>query len=212
MSKVIFLISYLKESETNPTLLDKKIYFEKHFSEGYQQNIKDFELKQKSYYTVRELLTYMIKYSDNDATALLIQNLNTGIYKKIFSDFKVNSPPETGEYEITSYDFSKFFRALFNATYIRPDLSEYGLKLLTSCSYKDGIVRGLGPGVDVAHKFGERVLGDKAQLHEFGIVYCEGEPYMLGVMTKGRSLQDLSKVISDISRIVSSEYRFLAQS
>ena len=212
MSKIFFLITYLKEAETNSLVLDKRLYFEKHYSEAYPQNIKDFELKPNNSYSVRELLTYMIKYSDNDATVLLTQNMNVKIYKKIFSDFNVPLPPEVGEYLITTYDYSKFLRVLYNATYINAELSEFGLKLLTQSSFQEGIKKGLTPDIEVAHKFGERIIGMDAQLHEFGIVYFQGEPYLLGVMTKGKSLPDLSKIVADISRITLAEYRMLPQS
>lgn len=211
MSKLFFLITFLKEAEGNPSVMNKKLYFEKHYSEAYPQNIKDFELKPKNSYSVRDLLTYMIKYSDNDATVLLTQNMNVNIYKKLFSDFNVPLPADVGEYFITSYDYSKFLRSLYNATYINAELSEFGLSLLTQGSFQDGIKKGLNPDIEVAHKFGERILGLNAQLHEFGIVYFQGEPYMLGVMTKGKSLTDLSKIVADISRIAYSEYRMLPQ-
>jgi len=45
MSKIIFLITYLKDAEENAGVLDKKLYFEKHYSEVYNQNIKDFVMK-----------------------------------------------------------------------------------------------------------------------------------------------------------------------
>jgi beta-lactamase class A len=206
MSKVIFLISYLKDAEINPGILNKKIYFERHFSEVYNQNIKDFELKQKTYYTVRELLNIMITYSDNDATVLLIQNLNEKTYEKVFADFHIPLPPRVGEYAITVSDFSKFFRALYNATYIRPDLSELGLEILTHSTYSKGLRRGVDSSVEIAHKFGERIIDANVQLHEFGIVFTDGEPYLIGVMTKGKSLQDLSEVIAGISKIAFTDY------
>lgn len=212
MSKIIFLITYLKEAETNPGVLNKKLFFEKHYSEVYPQNIKDFELKPKNYYSVKELLTYMIVYSDNDATVLLTQNMNVGIYKKLFSDFNISLPPDAGEYFITSYDFSKFFRALYNSTYLKPDLSEYALKLLIQCSFKKGMLKNLSPEIEVAHKFGERIIGATAQLHEFGIVYIDNNPYLLGVMTKGRALPPLTTIVSDITGIVNTEFRMLPHS
>jgi beta-lactamase class A len=206
MSKIIFLITYLKEAESNPQLLNKKIFFEKHFSSVYTANIKDFVLKEKTTYTIKNLLSYMIKYSDNDATELIIQNLNRKIYLNLFTDLKIPTPPEFGEYEINTEDYSKFFRTLYNSTYISPDLSEFGLQLLTQSTFKDGLVKGIDPSLEISHKFGERVLENNAQLHEFGIVFAGNEPYLIGVMTKGKSLQELSTVISEISRLTFSGY------
>lgn len=201
MSKIIFLITYLKEAEANPGILNKKIFFEKHFSAIYTQNIKDFELKEQTSYSIKDLLSYMIKYSDNDATELIIQNLNRTIYLNIFSDLKITTPPEFGEYFINTIDYSKFFRALYNGSYIREDLSEFGLQLLTESSFNEGLRKGVDPSVEISHKFGERVIDNIAQVHEFGIVFAGNEPYLIGIMTKGKSIKELSTVISEISKI-----------
>jgi len=208
MSKIIYVLTFLKEAEYNPAILNKKIYFAKHFSEGNQQNIRNFSLKEDKFYTVKELMTYMIQYSDNDATLLLTQNMNVGIYLQIFTDLELPTPPTNGgEYFITAVDFSKFFRVLYNASYLNSENSDFALKLLTESTFKDGICSGIDPAIKVSHKFGERVLSNKAQLHEFGIVYYNGSPYLLGVMTKGNSLKELGEIIAHVSRITFSEYK-----
>jgi beta-lactamase class A len=206
MSKLIQLITFLKEAEDNPSILNRKIFFSQHFSQVSQQNIKDFSLKEHSYYSISDLLIYMIKYSDNDATILLNLNINKRLYKQLFTDLNIPVPPESGEYFITAMDFSKFFRILYNGTYLRPEYSEYALKLLTLSTFKDGLKKDLDSSVVIAHKFGERIIGNKAQFHEFGIIYIKGDPYLLGVMTEGSSLSELSGIISEISRITYSEF------
>jgi hypothetical protein len=206
MSKIIYLITYLKEAEKNPSILNKKIYFARHFSEVTQQNIKNFSLSENVQYTIKDLLSYMIQHSDNDATLLLSQNMNKDIYHQLFKDLNIPNPPEFGEYFITPNDYAKFFRILYNATYLNPEISEFGLKLLTLSTYADGLKKGIDSTVTIAHKFGERVLNNKTQLHEFGIVFIEGDPYLIGVMTSGNSLTQLSSIVSEISRISYSQF------
>lgn len=206
MSKVIELITYLKEAEENPKILDKKIFFPRHFTQVSTQNIKDFQLKEKESYTVIDLLTYMIKYSDNDATILLNLNINMRIYNQLFIDLKIPAPPSNGEYFITSADFSRFFRVLFNGTYLSPQHSEWGLRLLTTSTFKEGLQKGVDSTIVMAHKFGERIIGNKIQFHEFGIVYIKNNPYLIGVMTKGASLKQLIEIVAEISRITYLEY------
>ncbi len=206
MSKIIYVITYLKEAEYNPGVLNKKIFFSRHFSEGNQQNIKNFSLRENAEYTVKDLLTYMIVYSDNDATLLLSQNMNMSIYNQLFKDLNIPTPPTFGEYFISAMDYSKFLRVLYNASYIRPEFSEFGLKLLTLSTYDQGLRKGIDSTVAIAHKFGERIIGNKAQLHEFGIVFVKGDPYMIGVLTKGTSLPQLSDIVGDISKISFTEY------
>jgi hypothetical protein len=152
----------------------------------------------------------MIQYSDNDATIVLRENMNMSTYFQVYKDLNLEAPPDFGEYFITSSDYSKFFRVLYNATYIRPDLSEFGMKLLTLSTYKNGLLTGVDPAIKVAHKFGERVIGTKSQLHEFGIVFFKGDPYLIGIMTMGSSLNLLPGIISDISKIAFDEYKNLS--
>ena len=207
MSKLIELITYLKEAEENPEILNKKIFFPRHFTQVSPQNIKDFQLKEKVSYTVSDLLTYMIKYSDNDATVLLNLNINMRIYNQLFLDLKIPAPPSNGEFFITSADFSKFFRVLYNGTYLHPKYSEWGLRLLTTSTFKEGLQKGVDSTITIAHKFGERIIGNKIQFHEFGIVYINDNPYLIGIMSKGSSLNQLIEIAAEISRITFSEYK-----
>ena len=206
MSKIIYLICFLKEAENNPAILNKKIFFARHFSEGNQPNIKDFVLPENREYAVKDLLTYMVKYSDNDATMLLSQNMKKHIFNQLFNDLNIPLPPDVGEYFISANDYSKFFRLLYNAAYVRPELSELGLQLLTMSTYEKGLRAGIDPNIEIAHKFGERIIGTKAQLHEFGIVFIKGDPFLIGIMSKGSSLDQLSPIISDIARIAYGDY------
>lgn len=202
LMKIAYLITYLEEEDMNPGRLQKRLYFDKHFSAGNSQNIVDFQLKEKTFYTVSELLYAMIVYSDNDATTVLMQNLNNAVFKKLFSDLQLPPPPMQGEYFIGTADYSKFFRVLYSSTYLSNSSSEYAINLLLKSSFKDGICSGLDSGIPVAHKFGERVLNNVAQLHECGIVYHNDSPYLICVMSKGNSLAPLKRVMGEISGIV----------
>ncbi len=202
LMKIAYLISYLKEEDLSPGKLQKKLYFDTHFKEGNNQNIVNFQLKEKSYYTISALLNAMIAYSDNDATALLMQNMNNSIFTKLFSDLQLPPPPQQGEYFIGTEDYAKFLRILYSSTYLKAGSSEYAINLLLKSTFKDGICSTLDPNIPVAHKFGERVLNNVAQLHEFGIVYYNNTPYLIGVMTKGGNLEPLKQTMGEISRIV----------
>ena len=212
MIKIAYLITYMKMAELNPGVLNSKIFFAKHFSQGNNQNIKDFQLKEGVNYTVKDLLTAMIAHSDNDATLLLSQNMNTTIYDNIFKDLNIPIPNPVAEYFISVNDYCKFYRVLYSSTYTRPEYSEYALKLLTLSTFKDGLKKGLDENVVIAHKFGERIIGNKAQLHEFGIVFYNKEPYLIGVMTTGNSLPLLSEIVGEISRIAYQDYKTLSNS
>ena len=202
LMKIAYLISYLEEEDLNPGKLQKRLYFDKHYTGGNNQNIVDFQLKEHSYYTVAELMHAMIVNSDNDATTVLMQNLNNTIFQKLFTDLQLPPPPMQGEYFIGTADYAKFFRVLYSSTYLSVKSSEYAIELLLKSSFKDGICSTLDPKIPVAHKFGERVLNSVAQLHECGIVYFNDSPYLICVMSKGNSLDPLKKVMGEISSLV----------
>lgn len=202
LMKIAYLISYLVEEDLSPGKLQKKLFFNKHFTEGNNQNIVDFKLTENSYYTISELLHAMVVFSDNDATTVLMQNLNNTVFTKIFSDLQLPPPPKQGEYFIGVDDYAKFFRVLYNSSYLSTQSSEFAIGLLLKSSFRDGICSTLSPDIPVAHKFGERVLNSVAQLHEFGIVYLNNEPYLIGVMSKGSNLSPLKEAMGEISRVV----------
>ncbi len=207
LMKVTYLIAVLKQAEKNPGFLDKQLYFEKHFEKSYDQNIKDFTLQERKHYPVRELLFDMIVYSDNDALFLLSQQTDSVIYDKLFLDLEMVPPSHfsnPNSYLLSVIDYCKFFRILYNGSYLREEYSEFALDLLTKSTYKEGFVKNIGSDFPVAHKFGERVLAhtNVQELHEVGIFYVDHRPYLLGVMSTGRDLKKLSAVLSRISEIV----------
>jgi len=203
LMKVPFLIAILRQSMSEPGYLDKKIFFKKHFENVNKQNIIDFELVERHSYTLKELLYYMIVNSDNDAAELIRQNTNPEVVTKLFTDLGIPLPPSNGdEYFIDVVDYCKFFRVLFNSSYLKSDYSDFALDLLSQTTYKDGFLKDVNFQFPVAHKFGERVMNGVSQLHEVGIFYLEGQPYLLGVMTSGHDLKGLSSMLALSSQIV----------
>jgi beta-lactamase class A len=104
-------------------------------------------------------------------------------------------------------DYAAFFRIIYNSSYLERNMSEKALSLLSSVDYKEGLIAGVPSNLVVSHKFGERQAIDKNggttnQLHDCGIVYYPGHPYLLCVMTKGEKFEELSKIIAKISDIV----------
>lgn len=206
LMKVSYLITILKQAESNPSLLNKQVYFDTHFQKGSSQNIKNFILGEHKYYSMKELLLYMIAYSDNDATNLVAESINKDAFKKLYVDLSMPIPPDgDSEYFVSIIDFCKQFRVLYNSTYLRDDYSEFALDLLSKSTYKGALLKDLNNNFPVAHKFGERIINQIQQLHEAGIFYYDSQPYLLGVMSKGNDLNQLSFILSQISQIILEE-------
>jgi len=204
--KVPIMMAYYNRAEDDPKLLDKKIEFKKVSS--LLPDIQDFTPQQQIQlghtYTVGELVEYMIKYSDNNAMALLYDQLpvadQTNLYMRIGVDPSVISD-STATLSVKQY--STFFRILFNASYLSRKDSEKALALLSESTFDDGLRAGVPISIPIAHKFGERHFSSQLQqLHDCGIVYYPSHPYLLCVMTRGNTIQDLTQAIADTSRFV----------
>lgn len=201
--KVPILIAYLKLSEEKRGLLDQELLFETPFAIHKNVAFQSKQIQLGHRYSIRELLHYMIAYSDNNATALLNNNLKPEVLSKLFADLNLEIPDVKAQnYYITVKDYSLFMRALYNASYLSKDNSEYAAELLSKCDFNEGIINGLPQGTLVAHKFGESGTTNDMQLHESAIVYSNSKPYLLTIMTKGKDNVTLCKLISEISATV----------
>jgi len=203
--KLPIMIAVYKIAESDSDFLNKNILYLKDDSDS-EQNIKPEEnLEEGKTYTMEELVERLIKYSDNSAVDLIINEIPTNQLEKIYSDLGIAIPNGNDlEYTLSVKEYASFFRVLYNASYLNKDMSSKALKLLSEAEFDEGIVAGVPEGIKVASKFGEREFTKnptniKKQLHECGIVYHPTNPYILCIMTKGSDLISLEKVIQDIS-------------
>jgi len=209
--KVPTMIAYYKLAETDHSILSESIPYGGGTDYNLQETIlSPVQLQKGNSYTVDELIQHMIRYSDNNAADLLIANLNTtGSYvttfDKLFKDMGITQLSVASDF-ITVQAYSLYFRVLYNATYLNRDFSEKALQLLTQTDFSKGIESGVPNNIQVAQKFGEYSLQSssgtilKRELHDCGIVYYPGHPYLICIMTKGANFTQLNGVIATISR------------
>jgi beta-lactamase class A len=212
--KVFVMMAYFKETDdtNNAAFLDKQLVFE-----GSTNPSTDMpgevipHLQNGKRYATREIIKQMIVYSDNDALNTLVDSFDSTTlhdFEEIFGDLNIPSPTTVKETSLNFMDvvhYSMVFRVLFGSTYLSRQYSEDALALLAQAQYKDGIVRGVPAGTAVAHKFG--VAQDTTttpgttvdELHDCGIVYYPGHPYLFCVMTSGGTYADLQKTINELS-------------
>ena len=165
-------------------------------------NSKQIEVGKQ--YTVKELLEYMISYSNNNATYLLNNNLDLQAFKKAFTDLHLIVPDVTDRmYTTTTKEYSTFFEVLYNAGYLSIENSEFAMRLLSKCDFTKGFVAGLPAGVPIVHKFGEWSDSKTIhELHETGIIYINQKAYIFSVMTRGEDVMKLPKVIATLTKSV----------
>ncbi len=206
--KAIVLLAYYKEAETNPGILNRSIKYVSDGSVDYLYGGVREDLVSGGYYTINELLNYMITKSYNSAMRTLIDYSGPTIFSGVASNLslplaKTNSQEEAGV--ISAMDYSLIFRVLFGASYLDREMSQRALELLSKTDFNDGLRAGVPPEVEISHKFGihtsdPTVIGSAEQLHDCGIVYFPRHPYLLCVMTKGQHKQDLARVLAGVSK------------
>lgn len=201
--KVPELITFLKMNEKNPGLLDQKVNYTTPLNLPKKAYYLSKSIEVGKSYSIRELLYYMIAYSDNNATWLLNQRMDLTVFKKVFTDLGLPDPDMTkGDIPISAKDYSYFMRVLYNASYLNIEDSEFCTELLSHSDFVQGLMNGLPKDIRVAHKFGEAGDGVNAHFSESGIIYIQNSPYLLTVMTKGKDNTQLPGVISDISKTI----------
>lgn len=205
--KLPVLIAFLHEADRNPAILNKTLSYTGALQINMNVEESDETIRPNTAYTIRELLTKMIVYSDNYSYTLLTKQLNetpNTVAYHTFHDLgilRMMTTPKADYVSIQSY--SNLFAVLYTTGYLSKDMSQFALELLSQATYKNGLVAGVPPGIRVAHKFGHRVLeGQDSQLHDCGIIYHPSMTYLLCVMTSGPDLKSEESAIAEISRIV----------
>ncbi len=208
--KVPLMIAILKDAETNPGILQRRLTYVDSVDSNAFENIKPSKaiVRGKSY-TIEELIRFTVIYSDNNAYLLLLKNFPQDKLIKVYTELGVDVPYDSKKEDFMSVkEYASFFRILFNASYLNREMSQKALKTLSTIDYKSGIVAGVPASVGVVHKFGERSLGANAetkQLHDCGIVYYPNHPYLLCVMTRGTAFKPLEEIVKDVSQLIYNE-------
>ncbi|GIW62085.1 MAG: hypothetical protein KatS3mg089_0937 [Patescibacteria group bacterium] len=212
--KIPVMIAYYSTAESNPAILNKKVVYTGNTNLNANENIKPSNAIEKGKeYTINELIRRMIVYSDNDAMAILVENLPLSIQDKVYKDLGLSIPGVKGlEDYMTVREYASFFRILYNASYLSREYSQKALELLSEVDFDKGIRAGVPSNIRVANKFGERNFQGQKQLHDCGIVYYPNNPYLLCIMSRGDDFAEMSQSIKEVSALVYREFDNLKKS
>jgi len=208
--KVPIMIAYFKENEADPGTLSRLLTYDGTSDANVSEEIKSNNYLKPGTYTVQQLINAMIVDSDNNAADLLFANVDKTFITEVFTDLGLTVLPggDANADNMTAKQYSYFFRILYNSTYLTPEDSEKALELLTQADFPQGIPATVPAGSQVAQKFGERSVFDnnnqliERELHDCGIVYLPGKPYILCIMTRGSDFGQLTTLIDQIGTTV----------
>jgi beta-lactamase class A len=200
--KVPVMMAYYKLAESNPAILNQKIKYGVQPEGVLPENFPPAHpLVLGQTYTVEELIEAMIIGSDNVALGLLEDNIDNQRIDQVTLDLGITTATAATPTDFMDVsEYSTLFRVLYYATYLNKDYSEKALQILSQSEFKQGLVDTLPKNIVLAHKFGEREMGNGIhQLHDCGIVYYPNNPYLLCIMTRGPDFNDLATTIQQVS-------------
>lgn len=206
LMKISLMLSVLQIADATPGLLEEKLVYKRPESvviTPQYYNFPTIELGKS--YSVHELLYYMIANSDNHATWLLASRVDTTRTKKLFFDLGLEEPVQDElQFTMTARECSVFFKSIYNSSLLSPEYADYAARLLSHCAFQEGFGKGFLGQTKMWHKFGEwSYAGHDNELHEAGVVYWQGKPYLIVIMTRGADRDKLAGAISLLSGAIS---------
>lgn len=211
--KLPVMLVYFKLAESDPELLKEKLVFEWVGNDELVQYYKPSRtIVPGQSYTVEELIEYMIIYSDNASYEVLVEYLNQleiggEIYWDTLRELGIIEPTSNTDESMSPKSYASIFRSLYNASYLSKYYSNKALDILSRTDFKNGLRYGIPSTVKIANKFGERFgLSDsQKELHDCGVVYFPGNPYLVCIMVEGYKYEDMSKAIGQVSKMLYKE-------
>jgi beta-lactamase class A len=155
--KVPIMISYFKLAESTPEILEKKILYKEAENLNAKEDMPPQQpIKSGTVYSVMDLIRAMIVDSDNNAAFVLFDILDRNSFREVGSDLGITIPEVAQSPEaMSAKTYARFFRILYNSSYISRTMSEQALKLMSQATFTQGLAAGIPDTVPIAHKFGE---------------------------------------------------------
>ena len=202
MIKLLILAEFVKQIDDKIITLDQNYTYKIEDKVGGSGIIQDMAIGTNFTYDI--LALYMIKYSDNIATNVLIdilgmENINYACKRFNLTDTSLNRKMMnwTGvENYISARDTEILLKAIYYKNIGSEKMSDKALEYLKSNADYKGIPEGIPSGIVYAHKTGEL---DNVR-HDGGIVYAKNK-YIIIVLTKDYEYNFANQIMKEISKI-----------
>ena len=159
-------------------------------------------------YTLEELMSLMLEYSDNTAAFAIIHALK-GIgyedpFQNVYTFMGWDNYPGFGEapeyFAVNLKVLSNMFLALYNAKYVNIENSNLILRHLDNANFDEQIVAGVPDTVAVAHKSGVQMESDTYS--DCGIVFVPNRNYLLCLGSDGAPKPVADRFMREVSETV----------
>lgn len=155
-----------------------------------------YKEKTNSTHTIEDLVRRSLSDSDNTAHFILVRNLDIEEMKDVYNHMGLEEYFKT-EGNLSAKKYSVIMRALYNASYLSEENSQKLLLYLSQSPFKDYLQSGLEKDVVFSHKIGISA-GEKVFI-DSGTIYAQKRPYILTVMAKNKTEQQVKEIMKDVS-------------
>jgi beta-lactamase class A len=163
--------------------------------------------------SVQKLLEEMLVKSDDTAANIFFDKLTQEERDDVYEHIGVINPEAPSEkqsanrplfFDLTPRNLATIFRALYNATYLNRDSSNYLLNILTQTEFNKDVVPDVSPDEKIAHKVGVFLDGTNTtnEYHDCGIAFIPNHPYLYCLMSKDFQESEAKKIIRGMNDIV----------
>lgn len=201
LNKIPIMVATLKKVENKSLSLEKVIVLEK---EDINLTYGTLGLKGAGYkITIKELLTYLVKESDNTALLALYRHVITDeeFVDSLIAMGLALKPHNINYVTISPKHYSNILRSLYYSSYLRRPFSELCLSILSQTNYNTQLPASIPSGIRISHKIGEYHLPNGEDgFNDCGIIYYPHKPYILCVMSKNTTQKEADMAISELSK------------
>lgn len=149
--------------------------------------------------SIEDLVKKSLAESDNTAHFILLRNLELKEVEDVYSHMGLDGFLDSSG-SISAKRYSVILRSLYNSSFLSDNSSQKLIDDMTDGKFDDYIKSGLPASTVFSHKIG--VDTEKKIYLDSGIVYLEGRPYILSVMTKSKTEQEAKDIMKDVSEHV----------
>lgn len=162
-------------------------------------------------FTVDTLLQELLINSDNTAYYIFLRNLHQDDLRLVIEAIGLEQL-FSQEGKISAKEYSRLLRALYTASFLNRDNSQYVLSALDKATFVEFLRSGVPDDVHFPHKYGEN---DTARVYsDSGIVYVPNRPFIISVMVQANPEQsyesEQARAASFMQTVARESYEFFS--
>jgi beta-lactamase class A len=180
--KAAILLTAYQQRDAGTLDFDKVVTLSEDYTQYDLGTLDDLGLKTGDQVTVRDAIRGMIVVSDTSLAALMEDQVGGNDVDAMLRSIGATAMTvNSRDLPTTAIDLARLMIAIVAGQDVSAESRAEMLSLMAQEYYTQGIIAGLPPGTQYAHKSGS--LG--ANVHDAGILWGPGGPYVIVVMTDG---------------------------